>query len=163
MMLARIWIGVRDHWPGRKFEWLMGAVALGMGLALLVQPYMFELARHYRDLDSWADEGVFSDLFLMCGGFRLVALIINGTFSRFPYSPHLRAVSASMGVMMWGAFAYSFLHAFSITTGMGSDVETSLGPAIVYGGLACAEALNVRTASQDIGAGAGRSSDVARG
>lgn len=152
MLILRVWSGIRDHWPGRRPEWTLGAGALAMGLALTIQPYMFDLARHYATLDAWAAEWVFADLFLACGAFRLIALTINGTFDGFAYSPHLRVFGAIMGAFLWGAFSYSFLTAYATTAGLGSLGEASLGPAVVYGILAAVEMTNVRTASMDVGA-----------
>lgn len=145
MILLRTVEGVHAHFPQRWTEWLMVIPALGIGVALEIQPDMFSLAPHYATLEQWASEETWKTIILTSALFRLAALVINGSFAWFRYTPHLRLLGAFVGGAIWSQFALSALMTFFA-------IGSSLGPVVSYGVLAILEFVNVFRASRALGA-----------
>lgn len=145
MILLRTWSGIAAHWADRRFEWVMGGGAFAMGLALTLQPTMFDTAPHYGTVSRAAGEDLFAVLFFLCAIFRLVALGVNGTFAGFRLSPHLRAISALLGALLWAFFSLSFMVS-------AAHYGTSFGPIVAYGIAAMVELHNVGQAAAAVGA-----------
>lgn len=150
-LTLRTWAGIMNHLPERRHEWTMAYGTLAMAFALTIQPQMFETGRHYATLDKWASEEFFAWVFLSLGVLRLAALIVNGTFSSFEYSPHLRVITAALAAFTWGAFSYSFLHTYEVTVRDPALRDTSIGPCVVYAICASIEVANVRAAAESVG------------
>lgn len=145
MILLRTWTGIAAHYADRRFEWVMGGGAFAMGLALTFQPDMFDLAPHYGTLHRAADEPFYAVLFFLCAVFRLVALGVNGTFAGFRLSPHLRALAALLGALLWAFFSLSFMVS-------AARYGTTFGPIVAYGIAAMVELHNVGQAAAAVGA-----------
>lgn len=144
LVVKRIGRGVASHFPVRASEWLMICPTFGMGLALMLQPAMFDTSPSFSVLSRWADEAIWSTLAILCAVLRLVALVVNGTFARFPYSPHLRAFASFAGAGLWGQFTLAFTSAALAGGG-------SLSPVVAYSTFLLAEFLNIWRSFADLG------------
>lgn len=109
MIALRVARGITEHFPMRVTEWLMLFPAFAMGLALLMQTDMFQTSPSFLTLAQWADQPVWAFAVLLCAGARIMSLTINGTFSGFRFSPHMRAGASLIGVAFWSQYALGFL------------------------------------------------------
>ncbi len=149
IVIRRISTGIFNHLPVRVSEWIMAYASISMGVALLKQPDMFTTSVSFEMLESWADEGTWAALVLLCGVLRLAALVVNGTFEGFRFSPHLRAGASVAGAMFWSQYCLGFLMAAAFSGGAWS------GPS-VYSTLLLLELANIYRAWVDIGKGRDR-------
>ncbi|WP_108661037.1 hypothetical protein [Acuticoccus kandeliae] len=136
LIVRRISDGVRSHFGIRVSEWVMVYRALGMGLALMLQPDMFSTSPSFEAITRWADESLWSCFAITCAFLRFAALVINGTFERFQYSPHIRAFASLAGVLFWSPFTLGFLQAALFGEGAWS-------PVVAYSTLLTLEFANV--------------------
>ncbi|MDO6587320.1 hypothetical protein Q4543_17550 [Salipiger sp. 1_MG-2023] len=145
VIVVRLKDGVRNHFPMRVTEWIMVWPCLWMGAALNWQPTMFDTSASYSSLASWLDERQWALIVLCCAIVRLVALIVNGTFQAFPYSPHLRILASAVSAMFWFQFSLGFtLSAFA---------GGGLSAVAAYSTFVLLEGVNVVRASEDLGRG----------
>ena len=111
--------GIVEHLPVRVSEWVMVIPAIGMNIVLRAQPDMFSKSPSFSTLSSWATQETWALLCLMCGGIRVIALAINGSFgTSFPYSPHLRMFASLIGILFWSQYSLAFVDA--AVTGQGA-------------------------------------------
>ena len=144
MIVLRITRGIAAHFPVRKTEWLMLFPSFAMGAALVLQPAMFETSPSFGTLARWGDQSMWATVVLTCSLFRLFALVINGTFDNFRYSPHLRTVSSLIGLLFWSQFGLGFLVSALFGGGAWSAP-------VAYSTFALAELLNFYQSGSDIG------------
>lgn len=144
LIVRRITRGVVDHLPIRVSEWVMVHPTLWMGTALMLQPDMFETSPSFAELARWADESVWSSIAILCAVVRFAALVVNGTFRGFTFSPHLRACASFAGVAFWSQFTLGFAAAAAHGEGAWSAV-------VAYSTLLLLELVNVHRSFADIG------------
>lgn len=144
MIFLRVKTGVTQHFHIRLSEWLMLVPSFGMWMAFTIQHDMFETSGSYMYLSSWGDEHVWASIFLIYGIVRASALVVNGTFELFPYSPHIRMLAAVFGALFWSQFSLGFLKAYLAGPG-------ALSPVVAYTTLTIFELANVYRASKDVG------------
>lgn len=145
MIVLRLARGIRAHFPVRVLEWLMTVPLLTMGGALLGQPGMFARSQSYDQLARWMDQGHWAALVLACAAVRLAALVVNGTFQRFPYSPHLRIAASAIAGLFWVQVVVGFAVSLIEDGGAASPLN--------YTVFVLAEAVAIYRASQDLGGG----------
>ncbi|MCF3931834.1 hypothetical protein L1787_00215 [Acuticoccus sp. M5D2P5] len=136
LTVRRIGHGVRSHIGIRATEWWALLPMAGMGLVLMGQPQMFETSPSFDTLERWASQGAWSTFAIMCASFRCLALIVNGTFAAFRFSPHVRAAASLAGAVFWWQLTLGFLDAALFNGGAWSAV-------IAYGSFTLAEVINV--------------------
>ncbi|ORE94093.1 hypothetical protein ATO13_08466 [Stappia sp. 22II-S9-Z10] len=146
LIVRRMAHGVRAHFQVRVTEWAMVYPTLGMSLALMVQPDMFETSPSFAELGRWASEGAASCIAMLCALVRFAALVVNGTFRSFPYSPHLRATASLIGAAFWWQVALGFALAAIEGQGAWSAV-------VAYSTLLILEAVNISRSFADISRG----------
>lgn len=144
MILLRTWQGIAHHFHARVTEWLMIWPAFWMGLALTGQPDMFSVSPSFATLASWADEMTWATLVLTCAICRAVALVVNGTFESFRYSPIIRGFASLLGVLFWSQFCLGLLVTALFAGGAWS------GP-VIYSTAVLAEVINVFRSWSDVG------------
>jgi hypothetical protein len=104
MIVLRTWEGIRDHYPSRQMEWFMIPGSALMGAVFLYQPDLFSTSKGYSALADVLPQEGWAVLIFLCTIIRLVALIVNGTFHQFSYSPHLRAFASVVCMLFWFQF-----------------------------------------------------------
>jgi hypothetical protein len=144
MTLLRIYRGVVDHFPIRVTEWIMLWPPLGLAAVLQLMPDMFEVSPSYAYLARWASERSWAWIFIGCSLMRLAALVINGTFAGFAFSPHIRAVASVVGVAIWSQVSLGFLMAALYSGGALSGV-------IGWSTMVLLEIVNVYRSWSDVG------------
>ena len=149
MIVARVVSGVSSHFQIRLSEWVMIFPTTGMGVALMGQPAMFSTSPSFAGVAHVMAQDRWAFLVLLCAVARLVALTVNGTFSRFRFSPHIRAVASFVGVAFWGAFASGFFQSAMAGVGAWSAV-------VAYSTFVIMEMANVYRAMGDTGGSARR-------
>lgn len=121
--------------------------AIGMGVALSVlQPDMFDTTPSFSTISRWGDESFWAFCVLVCATLRLVALVVNGTFDEFRYSPHMRLGASLVGILFWSQFTLGFISSWA--AGLGS-----LSAVFAYSTFCLAELLNMTRSWSDIGRG----------
>lgn len=148
MIVARVAKGIRAHWQIRATEWVMVWPAIGIGTALNFQFDMFDVSTSYTALERWATQETWASMVLICAMVRLVALVVNGTFRGFQYSPHMRAFASVMGIGFWSQFCLGFLSSAVFNGGAWSG-------AVAYSTFVLMELLNLYRSMSDVGRGSG--------
>ena len=146
MIIQQIRTGIRAHWHIRLSEWIMVYPAALMGAALLLQPAMFSTSPSFDTVAGWGPQARWSVFVLACAVVRLVALVVNGTFESFRYSPHLRLLASVAGIAFWSQFTLGFI------TSAWFDGGAWSGP-IAYSTLCLCELANFYRSWKDIFAG----------
>ena len=136
----RVLGGITDHFKLRVSEWFATALLIQFGLILYGPEQVFPHAPNFAVLATWASEQTWGLICLILGGIHWAALTINGTFPRFKYSPHVRAISSFLACYLW----------FQITLGiaMSGQGGTGLG---TYRLVLLLELWNFIRACQDVG------------
>lgn len=147
IVLRRLASGVWDHAGARFTEWLGLVPLMGVGTALYAQPEALTATRSFATLAAWMGPGAWSNLLLLCGLFRLVALAVNGTFRAFPYSPLIRFFASGVAAMFWMLFTVGVYDAWR-NAGGGPT------PIIAYGTLILLELRNAYVSRVDMAASA---------
>lgn len=99
-VIVRLVHGVTDHFIYRANDWIMTSMLLWVGMAIWMYPEVFHLPSfallaQYGSAHTWA---VFA---ILMGLVRLSALIVNGTFPEFIWSPHFRTLGAGLTCFFW--------------------------------------------------------------
>ncbi|MEE7460706.1 hypothetical protein MFUR16E_04830 [Methylobacterium fujisawaense] len=97
----RVWHGIRRHFVVRFPEWWATAALLQFGWILYAPPPVFDTSPNLAVLAQWATEEAWGAVCLAVGAVHLLALIVNGSFPRFPYSPHVRAFASFLACGLW--------------------------------------------------------------
>ncbi|ETW14252.1 hypothetical protein ATO8_00045 [Roseivivax marinus] len=144
ILLKRITDGVASHFHVRVSEWAMVYPCLGMGIALNLQPDMFDASPSFAQLALWLEEREWAFFVIVCAAVRLFALTVNGTFASFRFSPHIRIAAACASAAFWFQFAWGFLQAHI-------EGEGALSAVIAYSTFVLLEAVNIWRSSEDVG------------
>lgn len=97
---------LKEHFPARISEWFNGAILSSWGLYLLLHPDLFDspaMTVMTQGMSSMVPfdvnpESVWGLVAFSAGMTRLVALFINGAWSR---TPALRLVTAAISAFVW--------------------------------------------------------------
>jgi len=111
MAIARIRTGIRSHFQARMTEWLMLFPSVTHGIVFLSQPNLFDVSPSFDGLERYATQEMWGVVVLMCAIVRLAALMVNGTFETFRYSPHMRLAASIVGCLFWMTYDLGFLTA----------------------------------------------------
>ena len=96
--------GMTDHFRLRATGWIMSICSTFYGVVLIENPHAFEITSRpyqYLYLLRLAPERFWAYALIVIGMFRLVALVVNGTFPTFSLSPHIRAAGSFLTVFVW--------------------------------------------------------------
>lgn len=141
MAFLRIYRGIHDHFPARRSEWVLAGIMVVWGWMLVSPEQVFEQSRAWRQMASLAGESTWGWAAIWIGGFRLCALIVNGTFADTWYgrrSPHVRSLASFLSCFLWLQISFGLLAAETTTTGLA-----------VYPGLLVLDLMNVVAAASD--------------
>ena len=145
MIVLRLATGITEHFPQRVSEWVMTAAILGWGYMLAGEAAAFSATPSFRELSRIADEDTWALICLLVGMARLAALIVNGTFRGFRYSPHLRGAASLVACVFWGQITLGMLVAWIGAGAIGTGV-------VAYGAFMTLELWNLFRAWADVGA-----------
>jgi hypothetical protein len=138
---TRLYLGITDHFPARRSEWVLAAIMVGWGWLLIRPEAVFAGNPAWRQMAALMDESTWGWLAISIGAFRLLALVINGTFARTWYgrwSPHVRAFASFLACFLWFQIAFGLWASDAATTGLA-----------IYPGLLVLDAMNIVAASKD--------------
>lgn len=138
---VRLYLGIHDHFPARRSEWVLAGIMIAWGWLLIGPSTTFAQSAEWGQMAAMADERTWGWLAIWIGAFRLAALIVNGTFGHSWYgrwSPHVRALASFCTCFLW----------FQISFGLWISDATTPGLA-VYPGLFVLDAMNIVAASKD--------------
>jgi hypothetical protein len=113
--------GMPAHFRLRYGSWIMSAALLGVGIVLLINSTLFVTdprAWQYAYLGRIAPQNMMALICVALGAFRLITLVVNGTFPAFPWSPHCRAVGAFLSCFVWFNMVLGAVHGPEITTAL---------------------------------------------
>lgn len=137
----RLYLGITDHFPARRSEWVLAGIMVVWGWLLLGPDTVFNGNPAWAQMAAMMQEETWGWLAIGVGAFRLAALIINGTFAGTWYgrwSPHVRAFASFLSCFLWFQIAFGLWASGAATTGLA-----------VYPGLLVLDAMNIVAASQD--------------
>jgi hypothetical protein len=137
---VRLYLGIHDHFPARRSEWVLAGIMVAWGWILLKPEAVFSQPE-WAQMAAMMDEATWGWLAISIGSFRLLALIINGTFARTWYgrwSPHVRALASFLTCFLWFQISFGLWASDAATTGLA-----------VYPGLLVLDAMNIVAASKD--------------
>lgn len=138
---VRIYLGIHDHFPARRSEWVLAGIMVAWGCILLGPQAAFAGNPAWAQMAAMMNESTWGWLAIGIGVFRLVALIVNGTFSGTWYgrwSPHVRALATFLTCFLWIQITFGLLASDAATTGLA-----------VYPGLLVLDAMNIVAATKD--------------
>ena len=138
---VRLYLGIHDHFPALRSEWVLAGIMIAWGWLLLAPGPAFAGNPEWTQMAAMMREETWGWLAIATGAFRLLVLIINGTFSRTWYgrwSPHVRGLASFLICFIW----------FQISFGLwASDAATT--SLAVYPGLFVLDAMNIVAALKD--------------
>lgn len=138
---VRLYLGIQEHFPARRSEWVLAFMMLAWGQILLMPGEVFSTSPAWAQMSLYMSEHSWGLLATSVGSFRLLALIINGTFATTWYgrwSPHVRALASFLSCFIWFQITFGLLNSNAATTGLA-----------VYPGLLVLDAMNIVAASKD--------------
>lgn len=138
---VRLYLGIQEHFPARRSEWVLAGMMLAWGMILLRPGELFADNPAWAQMSLYMSEEYWGKLAVAVGTFRLVALIINGTFATTWYgrwSPHVRALASFLSCFIWFQITFGLVNSNAATTGLA-----------VYPGLLVLDAMNIVAASRD--------------
>lgn len=104
-VVRRLISGITDHFPIRRSEWGMTFAACGMAFVLNNQHDVFAISPAFSVLAQQADQTTWLAIVSIIAVVRVIALVVNGTFTSFRYSPHLRMFASILGFIFWTQYA----------------------------------------------------------
>lgn len=143
-VIVRIGKGIHEHFPARASEWVLSFMIVRWGQIVASPDALFDISPAFSQMKLFAPEWAWGYAAMAIGLLRLIALIVNGTFSETRYgrwSPHVRAVISSLSCFFWTQISLGIYYADIGSTGLA-----------VYPGLALLDAWNAVRASGDAGA-----------
>ncbi|MGQ4273380.1 hypothetical protein [Terrihabitans sp. B22-R8] len=127
-----------SHFRARATEWIAAAGLTAWGVSLLRNEFAFASSPNFDNLAAMASEWQWGLICAAVGAVRLIALLVNGTYDGFQYSPHLRAATAFIACFVWCSIWIGFLPSPTAT--------------VAYFMILAFEINNVSRAAADIGA-----------
>lgn len=138
---TRLYLGIADHFPVRRSEWTLACIMIGWGAILIAPRMTFAGSPAWSQMAAMMDEQTWGWLAIIIGSFRLIALVLNGTFSKSWYgrwSPHVRALASFLACFLW----------LQISFGLWASGEVPPGLA-AYVGLLAQDVMNIIAATKD--------------
>jgi len=138
---VRLYLGIHDHFPARRSEWVLACILVVWGWILLRPAEVFAGNPAWSQMAAIMSEQTWGRVAVTIGSFRLLALIINGTFAKTWYgrwSPHVRALASFLSCFVWFQISFGLVASEAATTGLA-----------VYPGLLLLDAMNIVSATRD--------------
>jgi hypothetical protein len=110
----RLLDGITSHFLLRANDWIMTSMLLWVGAALLFDPELFHLPTFVL-LAQYASADFWGLLAVGVGFVRLAALVVNGTFPSFIWSPHFRTVGALLTCFFWFQLTLALLTGLAVS------------------------------------------------
>jgi hypothetical protein len=121
IIVRRVFTGVVESFPVRASEWLLSIAMIWWGFILLDETPIFASSPVYGPMASLFAEETWGLMAVLAGFVRLLALVINGTFSGTLYSfysPHIRCTMSFITCFIWAQISLGFQASGVVTTGM---------------------------------------------
>lgn len=144
LIVRRVFSDIRRHFPARVPEWIMAIPLIGWAFVLTVDRSTFETASSFGVIAEYGDEQFWANVCMLAATMRLLALIVNGTFKSFRYSPHLRAFASAAAAVFWGQITLGIFVAWATMNGVGTGF-------FAYGTFTIFEISNAYRARRDVG------------
>lgn len=97
---------INYHCSNRLFEWVMTGALLGLGLLILVYPKSMGASAFRYILDIIGPLWL-ATFYLLIGGFRIAALIANGSWPT--WGPMIRASACGAAALIWAQMDIALL------------------------------------------------------
>lgn len=135
--------GVAAHAGVRFTEWLGAVPLLGIGAVLCADPGIFSTTPSFAALNDLFAEAVWMNIILSVAIGRLLALLINGTFSSFRHSPTIRFAASCVASSFWMLFTTGVFTAWQESGGSPTGI-------VAYGTLTILEIRNTYVSCVDM-------------
>lgn len=102
-------------------EWALAVIVVNWGIRFLTTDNVLDLFPSFANMGNIMDEYSWGLFCIFAGFARLLALVVNGTFSGTlysKYSPHVRAVAACLCAFLWSQIVISMLGVHPLSPGM---------------------------------------------
>jgi hypothetical protein len=93
--------GAAHNFAIRVSDWFAASVMLSFGMLLMLCGVTLGHDRTFGLLWQYAPPWVWGYVCLLIGVGRIAALVVNGTFPSFRWSPHIRMAMAAFSVFVW--------------------------------------------------------------
>ena len=110
--------GATHHFALRVSDWLLALMLTTFGLVLNLSPDIFNGVHSFAVLAQMGPAARWSTVCLTIGTLRLAALVINGTFPVFRWSPHIRFTAALLSCFIWFQLTLGIALAPEITSAL---------------------------------------------
>ena len=117
-MIVRVAKGSTHNFAIRVSDWFLALMLTTFGLMLLTGPDIFATSRSFALLAHMAPACSWGTVCLVIGAMRLCALVINGTFPVFRWSPHIRFTMALLSCFVWFQIALGIALSPTISTAL---------------------------------------------
>ncbi len=112
MIVARVVRGISEHFALRYQEWVYSSMLLILSFQLLRPGSTFATSKAYAVMASLAGEETWGMVLLLVGGFRFLALAVNGTFVKVRrLTPYVRSFGAAISAIVWLVLSITFYKA----------------------------------------------------
>lgn len=143
IVVRRIWEGTRDHFQVRATEWIMVVPLLGIGWLMYLDDDLFQSSQSFSVIGRYGDETTWCIVIMLCAINRLLALLINGTFDGFQYSPAIRLFASLVAMTFWFMFAMGIFVAYMYNGGAPTGI-------VAYGTFVVIELRNIYLSRRDM-------------
>jgi hypothetical protein len=130
-------VKLKDHFPERAIEWLLGFMLMAWGYVVVMVPDMFTTNPNFAAFKFLGPQSVWGLGSVAVGTCRLMLLFVNGAWRR---SPHGRLIASFFSAFIWTQIAIGCILSPVANTGI-----------VVYGGLTLADIYSAFRAGADAG------------
>lgn len=123
--------GVIRHAGVRATEWIGLIPLMGIGYSMYSEPRAIEQVASFQIMLGWFTVDIWAKVFAVAWVARLSALIINGGFKSFPYTPMIRFTVSCVAGMIWIAVTMGVYEAWRTTGGSPTAMYAYIGWAIL--------------------------------
>lgn len=138
---VRLYLGIHNHFPARRSEWVLAGIMVAWGWILIQPSTTFAGNPAWSQMAAMMSEGAWGWFAIGTGAFRLAALVINGSFAGTWYgrwSPHVGVLASFLTCFLWFQISFGLWASDAATTGLA-----------VYPGLLVLDAMNIVAATKD--------------
>ncbi|WP_043827925.1 hypothetical protein [Cereibacter sphaeroides] len=121
----------------------MAVPLLGIGWLLYLDDALFLTSPSFKAVSRYGDEVAWCIVIMICAICRLAALLINGTFREFPYSPAIRLAASLIAMAFWFLFTLGILVAYLSDGGSPTGI-------VAYGTFMALELRNIYLSRRDM-------------
>lgn len=131
IVLRTLATGVVSHAGVRATEWIGLLPLMGIGYSMYSEPDAIQQVASFQILLGWFTIGTWAKIFAIAWVARFIALVVNGSFNSFKYSPAIRFAVSCFAGMIWFAVTMGVFEAWRSTGGSPTAMYVYFGWAVL--------------------------------